>query len=368
VAAHNPRSALNWLRGSAGATVLAQVTTGQLPLSHDALDTHPHRRAADYLRQILVAGHALPERDEALTRLQHWISDQVAAITDPSDRHLIASYTAWRVLHHLRQQATTRPRPRTYTRLAHSRVNAAITFLAWLRSRGITLDQVGQRNLDLWLTTTGPAAPDVRDFLVWAADHHHAHRLNAPNRPRREGPATSPDQRWAQLARLLHDDTLDLTDRVAGCLLLSYGQHLSRITTITRDQITHHNDTVRLRLGHDQIILPEPLATLLTDLLTQGRANVGVGTPTTTPWLFPGLLPGRPLSPAQLGVRLRRMGIYAQPSRRATLTQLAATLPPAVLADLLHIAPTTAVRWVHQAGGDWTRYAAELARERVHQP
>jgi hypothetical protein len=46
---------------------------------------------------------------------------------------------------------------------------------------------------------------------------------------------------------------------------------------------------------------------------------------------------------------------------------LAAKMPAAVLADLLHLSPGTAVRWVHQAGGDWSRYAAELARERVHQ-
>ena len=54
--------------------------------------------------------------------------------------------------------------------------------------------------------------------------------------------------------------------------------------------------------------------------------------------------------------------------RRAALTDLAAQLLAAVLADLLHLAPTTAVRWMHQAGGNWSRYAAELARTRHHQP
>lgn len=93
-----------------------------------------------------------------------------------------------------------------------------------------------------------------------------------------------------------------------------------------------------------------------------------MGSPTSTPWLFPGLLPGRPLSAARLGERLRRLGIQPQAARRATLTQLASTLPAAVLADLLQIHPTTAVHWVNQAGGDWNRYAAELARDRVHQP
>jgi hypothetical protein len=41
---------------------------------------------------------------------------------------------------------------------------------------------------------------------------------------------------------------------------------------------------------------------------------------------------------------------------------------PALLADLLNLHPTTAVRWTRQAGGDWTRYAANLARTRNHQP
>jgi hypothetical protein len=35
-------------------------------------------------------------------------------------------------------------------------------------------------------------------------------------------------------------------------------------------------------------------------------------------------------------------------------------MPAAVLADLLGLHPTTAVRWMHEAGADWTRYAAEL--------
>ena len=84
--------------------------------------------------------------------------------------------------------------------------------------------------------------------------------------------------------------------------------------------------------------------------------------------MFPGHLPGRPLTPARLGKRLRTLGIYAQPGRRATLTGLAAQLPAAVLTDLLHLHPTTAVRWVRDAGGDWNRYAAQLIHTHDHQP
>jgi hypothetical protein len=78
-------------------------------------------------------------------------------------------------------------------------------------------------------------------------------------------------------------------------------------------------------------------------------------------------IPGKPITASQLGERLHALGIYAMPGRRAALTDLAAKMPAAVLADLLHLSPGTSVRWVHQAGGDWSRYAAELARERVHQ-
>lgn len=369
VAARNPRTALNWLRNGAGAAVLAEIVAGQLEVSHDALDAHRHRRGADYLRHVLVAAGILPDRDENLARLQRWVTDLLAGIDDPADRRLVQAYATWQVLHRLRRRATAHPRPRTPTGHARVRIAATVDFLAWLRSRNTSLTQAGQGDLDLWLTTAGPAAPDVRDFLTWAADHHHAHQLTVPGQGRRDGPSTSPEQRWTLLARLLHDDTLDLTDRVAGALLLCYGQQLSRITTITRDQITHRDDgSVLLRLGRGQITVPEPLAGLLLELLARGRPHVGIGTPPTSPWLFPGGLPGRPLTAARLGERLRLHGVYAQAGRRATLTQLAATLPAAVIADLLHIAPTTAVRWVHQAGGDWTRYAAELAQDRVHQP
>jgi hypothetical protein len=95
--------------------------------------------------------------------------------------------------------------------------------------------------------------------------------------------------------------------------------------------------------------------------------HTGVGFSARTRWLFPGGIPGKPITASQLGERLHALGIYAMPGRRAALTDLAAKMPAAVLADLLHLLLGTSVRWVHQAGGDWSRYAAELARERAHQ-
>jgi hypothetical protein len=66
-------------------------------------------------------------------------------------------------------------------------------------------------------------------------------------------------------------------------------------------------------------------------------------------------------------VQLNAIGIPVRAARRAALTGLAAQVPAAVLADALGINPTTAVNWAHDAGSNWNRYAAELARNRDHQ-
>jgi len=168
-------------------------------------------------------------------------------------------------------------------------ISAAARFLDWLGEREITLDQAGQVDVDLWLTG-GRTRYQVRDFLGWAARSGHARPLLVPAVGSNPGQATSKDQRWALIARLRHD-TIDLTDRVAGCLLLLYGQQLSRITAITIDQVITAGNQVFLRFGRDDVLIPEPLAGLLLRLVHDGRRYLAVGSPTTPTWLFPACCP-----------------------------------------------------------------------------
>jgi hypothetical protein len=324
-AAHQPRSALNWLRQGAGASLLGDAAAGRLAISHDALDAHAHRRAADYLRHMLVAGGALPPRDEALARAGQWLASLLEVIEPAADRRLVQAYATWQVMRRLRASAQ-RGRARTPTAHARNNIRAAAALLAWLRDRGITLGACGQASIDQWLGT-GPSACLARDFLSWAADRGHCQHLDIPAPPQATGAAISQDQRWALAARLLHDTTLDATHRVAGSLLLLYGQPLSRIAVLTTSQVTRHGSEVLIRLGRHDAPLPGPLAAT---------------------WLFPGHLPGRPITPAQLGVRLRAIGIYAQTGRRAALLSLAAQLPAAVLAGPLGLHETTAAKWMHR--------------------
>nr|WP_313777142.1 hypothetical protein [Mycobacterium sp.] len=220
-------------------------------------------------------------------------------------------------------------RRRTYTHHARTNINAAIDLLDWLADHETTLADTGQADIGTYLAGQPPSRYRVRDFLQWAAATGHTGPVTIATPGRNPGPATGHDQRWAQIARLLHDDTIELTDRVAGALLLLYGQHLARIVAITHDQIKTQGPQLFLRLGTDDLHIPEPLAELIATLARDGRPYTGVGTPSTTRWLFPGLQPGRPLTAARLGDRLRKLGIRAQPGRRAALTHLAAQLPAA---------------------------------------
>jgi hypothetical protein len=363
-AARQPRSALNWLRKGAGAALLAEVAAGKLAVSHEALDAHTRQKAADYLRHMLTASGALPPRDEGLARAGQWLDDILDGMSPAAGRRIVQAYATWQVMRRLRAGPPARG-PLTPTAHARNNIRAAVNLLAWLRDRGTTLADACQADIDQWLST-GPSAVLARDFLSWASSRGYCRRLEIPVPSRTAGAAISQDQRWALAARLLNDTTLGPTDRVAGCLLLLYGQPLSRIAVMTTSQVTRRSDGTFLSLGRHDVLIPGQLADAVLQLITDGRTYRGVGSPAATTWLFPGHLPGRPITPATLGERLRAIGIYAKTGRRAALLDLAAQIPAAVLADVLGLHATTAAKWMHQAGGDWSRYAADLAR-RPHQ-
>ena len=360
LAAPQPYSAYNWLRSGASAAILADIASGALPLTHEALDNHAESRAANYLRQILVAHGALAARDDAIVRLEAWVEARLDGVSSGPERALLRSYGTWWVLRRARQRAGTSRRPRTPTARAKSSLNAAIAFLSFLDERHTDLASCSQSDVEAWVTEGPPSAPEISDFVAWATQHKLMINVGVPGRRRHDGPALGDEARWEMVQRLLHDDTLEVADRVAGCLVLLYGQQLSRVVAITRDQVTHHDGAVHLHLGTTYIELPEPLAALFVQLARSRRTKNSVAATLPSPWLFPGLDPGRPLTASHLGQRLRNLGIATMSARRSALMHLARHLPASVLADLLGITPNTAVRWVGAAGGDWNAYAAQL--------
>src|SRR6266536_1099703 len=81
------------------------------------------------------------------------------------------------------------------------------------------------------------------------------------------------EARWQRTRHLLHDDTLNPEDRVAGMLVLLYAQQPATIGRLSLDHIHISEDNVRIRLGREPIVLPEPLADLVRTWSAPGAAT-----------------------------------------------------------------------------------------------
>ena len=129
------------------------------------------------------------------------------------------------------------------------------------------------------------------------------------------------------------------------------------------DQVTVTPTGVAVRFASAELAVPGLLGALLVAHMATGRSrHVGIGAVPNS-WLFPGHLPGRPITASYLGQRLGAFGIDARAARRATQQQLAGEVPAVVLAEMLGVTITTVVAWVHAAGGDWANYAALVTED-----
>jgi hypothetical protein len=360
----------NWLRSSGPAAIVAELVAGSVELSHEALDAHPRRRSADHLRHLLVTADLLAPRDDAIVALEAWVSLRLEETGHLRERRLLRSYATWRVLRPARQRAAQAGRMRSPTRHAKSCLNAAISLCEFSERRGLALAEVTQHDVDEFMVEGASSAAMVADFLDWTASRSATTRFEVRPRPRQHGPRTDDEARFATARRLLSDEDSDLVDRVAGCLVLLYGQQLTRISTLRREQVvTGADGTTRLHLGATHIEVPSPLDVLLQRLSAEHRHHSAFSVAgMESPWLFPGSHHGRPMAAATIGQRLRRLGIEPQAARRGALLHLGASLPAAVMARLLGLHATTAVRWVADAGGDWNDYAAEVLRSAMAKP
>lgn len=364
LAAEQPRSIHTWLDRSPARHLLSPLATGELELTHDALDALAQPPSLTHLRALLVACGALPERDAHLARLEHSVAALIASVVDPDDRRLLRAYATWRVLHRLRRRADGHGVSAHAADSARDRLAHVARFLAWLRDDGQGLEQATQTQLDAWLAAAPRARAILGPFLPWAVQRHAAPDLTLPRSVPSPGPvAISAEARWTLARRLLHDDdSLDVGDRVAGALVVLYAQPVARIAQLRRSDITDHDGDVLLRLGHERVLMPDPLGDLVRRLPARRQVGPSGAVPAAAQWLFPGRHAGRPQHPEHIRKRLGTLGIQCRGSRNAALLQLATEVPAAVLADTLGLSANTAVRWTKTAGGDWTRYAARRAR------
>jgi len=362
VSAQRPATVASWLDKSAAPEFLRRLKTGS-QLNHEDLDALPAGKPVEHLRSVLVAVGTLPPRDEQMARLEHWLTTTIAERADPDEQQLLRRYALWHILRRLRQRLNATHATHNQFVTARQHVRAAITLLDWLTANNLTLATARQVDLDTWLTSDDAThRREAGHFVRWANNQ----KLTSLELPaaRWGGPAglIDTETRWEQTRRLLHDDTIKPEDRVAGLLVLLYAQWPATISRLTLDHIDTNDDQVRIHLGRQPIVVPEPLAALVLRLVTSRRGRAIIGDQGTSRWLFPGGQPGRPISAFQLAERLRQLGLRPGQSRSAALFQLATDLPAALLAHMLGIHISVAVAWQRASAGDWTAYAADVSR------
>ncbi|MGH7630430.1 MAG: hypothetical protein ACREOF_13820 [Gemmatimonadales bacterium] len=361
-----PDTVLSWLNKRSASAILQELATGHHVLSHATLDEMPDSKPLRHLRSMLVATGALPPRDEHLARLEHWITTTLAARDDPEQRALLHRYAVWHLLHRLRCRNNARHATHGQTASIQQHIRAAIAVLDWLTRRHLELATAGQGDLEAWLAS-GHASHrrEAGHFVRWA----NRQKLTSLEfaAARWDGPTgvLDSEQRWAQARQLLDDDTLNADDRLAGLLVLLYAQRAAAISRLTLEHIQDTGQEVRLRLGHEPVLLPEPLAPLVRQLAATRHGHASLGDQGRSRWLFPGGRPDQPISAEQLTERLRQLGLRSGQARSTALFGLAAELPAAMLARLLGIHISVAVAWQRVSSGDWTSYAADYSRRRT---
>ena len=358
-AASQPRSLHTWLDRSPGAALLTQLADGRLDLDHASLDRLDQTVSLHHLRQLLIACGALPDRDPQIALVERAIGRYGRTLGDGYLRPFRA-YAIWQQLARLRRRYPAGTTPPLAATGVQTRLAETGRFLRHLDESGIALASLTQADIDRWITEGSGQRRLIRGFIVYAGRHDlvpsglevAVHDTSATSTP------TDPDRRWELARRLLHDDTIDLADRVGGTLVVLYAQPVARIARLAVDDIHDHTGRLTITFGKDHLEVPDPLAGLLRQLPWRRQTGPSGAVADADRWLFPGRQAGQPIHPSHLNRRLTALGIQTRAARHAALLQLARDVPAAVLADMLNIDVTTATRWAARSGAIWKNYAA----------
>ena len=353
ILAADPVTTTRWLNRTRA--LLVDLNEGRVPLDHAVLDDLPRPKSVEHLRALLIAvGILPPDPLGPVRRLEAAVGDMVSVLPDPNDK-IVTRWLRWKVIPRLRRGYENGLDLLAAVRTAKRQIRQVVTFLDVLGQR--PLGELAQHEIDDWFAGPGAMRWDVRAFLAWAQQPRDLPaRLDPP--PSRQEPRASPtdaEERWIMAKQLLTDESHDPVDRVAGLLVCLYAQPLSRIVTLTTDDVLVTDTRVQLRLGEEPLHLPEPLAALVQQLPIRRRAGTVETLPTT--WLFAGFKAGAHLHATVLGARLRAIGVEPRRMRVAPPEQPARELAPAVLADVLGLPVAAAVRANRRTAGQWAPYA-----------
>lgn len=361
--AQRPESILTWLRRKGVRELLERLATGDIHLSHVALDEEPNSPRVEHLRSLLTHHNLLPARDHYLALFERWLPIKLDDIDDPEIRRAVESFARW---HHLRRIRTLSAEGKPTRGPVHSakqEITETIKFLTWLKlTHGRTATSCVQADVDAWLADGPTTRHAIRTFFIWAVKNRTCTNITIGFRQAKTVPLLTQGQRLAMLKTCLTDNTDTLSYRVAAVLLLLYAQPVVKIAAMKSTDVILTPEGLHLSLGDgDPAPVPEPFAALVTQHLAS-RPNMRTGSSSGSKWLFPGYRAGHHIHPDTLMDRLRENGINLLGARNASLRALVTEVPAPIAAEMLGYSYQVTQKHAASAAEPWARYPTNSAR------
>ncbi|WP_156935476.1 hypothetical protein [Pseudonocardia spinosispora] len=271
-----------------------------------------------FLRQLLVQAGVVPPRDDDLERIPPWLDTLLA--DEPEHRaRPIRPFAHWFVLRRARRLAARRRHPSEVGRELRKQIRVAPEFLTWLDAQGLDLSTASQTDLERWLSCGNTRSYDVRYLVAWARSRQLISNLWVPSRARPQPEHLLDEQRrWQLLERCFDDTSIALDTRAAAALILLFGLSITRVRHLTTDNLQQEDDDTYLKISARPLLLPPKLGRMLTDLAGgEHQRSRYKQRPDLQKWLFPGLVPAKPLSADGLQCELRELD--CSPAQPGTL-------------------------------------------------
>ena len=334
------------------------MARGELAISHDTFWVLPADRSHNYLRDLLAGAGVLPAYHAPIEQMERWL-DATLAPLEAEDRALVGRFARWHLLRRLRRSAEHGQLSKTAIYSARGNINGAVRLGRWAARHGTTIASLTQPQLESYLADYPGARNSQQTFVAWLSRARANTNITIPWRGTTLPEVIGTDaDRWDQINTLLHDDTIALHARIGGLFTLLFAQPLQTIVAMRTDQITLGDDG-KVIVTFDSVPIEMPPG--LDDLIRRHLARPGSPSIASTDhgWLFPGRHPGRHLVRETFRGHLVAAGVRPGRSRHAAMFALAGQVPAPVLADLIGIADTTAIRWAALAARDWSSYVAQ---------
>lgn len=219
-----------------------------------------------------------------------------------------------------------------------------------------------QPDVDEYLASGPTTRHLIRTSFIWARKSGINRTVDIGHRVAKTTSTLTQEQRLHWLQELLTGESESLPYRVAGTLLLLYGQLPTRIAALTMESIVLTPDELRISFGTEPAPVPKPFASLIGEHLAK-RPNLRTA---ETPWLFPSNRAGNHIDPQTIMHRLRSLGINLHGARNSALQHLVKEAPPPIVAELLGYSYQVAHLHSQKAAQTWSQYAAGTTQPHAH--